>query len=133
VLEAPNRNSYTQISPREGYCIARLIFDNLLYERAIAAGCISRTQSISNIEQHPDLLNEFDYIIDARGVSAGEPNVIAIRAYWTIRTEEFPGQKPSKLQVYFDEMLGTHGYAWVFPVAFQAGSLKLNVGVIVLT
>lgn len=133
VLEAPNGNCYTQISPREGYCIPRLIFDNLLYERAINAGCMPCTQSISNIEQHPELYSEFDYIIDARGVSAGEPNAIAIRAYWTIKIGDFPRQKPSRLQVYFDEMLGTHGYAWVFPVAFKAGLVKLNVGVIVWT
>lgn len=130
-LEAPNGNAYTQVSPREGYCIPRFVFDNLLYERAIAAGCIPRTQSISHIERHPELDHD-DYILDARGVTAGEPNAIAIRAYWTIRLEDFPGQ-PAKMQVYFDQRLGAHGYAWVFPVAHQADLIKLNVGVILWT
>jgi flavin-dependent dehydrogenase len=112
----------------EGYCIPRFTFDNLLYERAINAGCIALTQSITNIDRHPELYSDFDYIIDARGVSAGDVDAIAIRAYWSIKSEDFEPYL-SKAQIYFDKILGVNGYGWIFPADTKTGLVKLNVGV----
>lgn len=56
----------------EACCIPRFAFDNLLYERAINAGCVALTQRITNIDRYHPLYNDFDHIIDARGVYAGD-------------------------------------------------------------
>ncbi|HBB35713.1 MAG TPA: hypothetical protein DDZ80_30795 [Cyanobacteria bacterium UBA8803] len=130
VLGVSNGNYHMQTTPLEGYCIPRFFFDNLLYERAINAGCIGRTQRIANIDRyHQELYSDFDFIIDARGVYTGEANAIAIRAYWIVKSEDFPEAYLSLAQIYFDRSLGIHGYGWIFPADIKAGLLKLNVGV----
>lgn len=130
VLGVSNGNYHMQTTELEGYCIPRFVFDNLLYERAINAGCVQSTQRISNIDRHhQELYNDFDFIIDARGVYAGEANAIAIRAYWIVKSEDFPQAYLSLAQIYFDKSLGVNGYGWIFPVDIKAGLVKLNVGV----
>ncbi|HEY9846268.1 MAG TPA: FAD-dependent oxidoreductase [Candidatus Caenarcaniphilales bacterium] len=130
VLGVSNGNYNLQATPLEACCIPRFVFDNLLYERAINAGCIAQTQTITNIDRyHQELEKEFDYIIDARGVYAGEANAVAIRAYWSIRLEDFAEPDRSNAQIYFDKTLGVNGYGWIFPVDTKAGLVKLNVGV----
>ncbi len=130
VLGVSNGNYHMQTTELEGYCIPRFVFDNLLYERAINAGCVPSTQRISNIDRHhQELYNDFDFIIDARGVYAGEANAIAIRAYWSVKLEDFPQAYLSLAQIYFDKSLGVNGYGWIFPVDIKAGLVKLNVGV----
>ncbi|MBD1906787.1 FAD-dependent oxidoreductase [Funiculus sociatus GB2-A5] len=130
VLGVSNGNYHMQTTELEGYCIPRFVFDNLLYERAINAGCVPSTQRISNIDRHhQELYNDFDFIIDARGVYAGEANAIAIRAYWIVKSEDFPQAYLSLAQIYFDKSLGVNGYGWIFPVDIKAGLVKLNVGV----
>ena len=113
----------------EAYCIPRLAFDNLLYERAINAGCVALTQRVTNIDRYHPLYNDFEHIIDARGVYAGDANAIAIRAYWSVKLEDFAESYRSKAQIYFDKALGVNGYGWIFPVDIKAGLVKLNVGV----
>ncbi|MBD1925495.1 FAD-dependent oxidoreductase [Trichocoleus sp. FACHB-90] len=130
VLGVSNGNYHMQTTELEGYCIPRFVFDNLLYERAINAGCVPSTQRISNIDRHhQELYNDFDFIIDARGVYAGDANAIAIRAYWSVKLEDFPQAYLSLAQIYFDKSLGVNGYGWIFPVDIKAGLVKLNVGV----
>ncbi|MBD1935287.1 MULTISPECIES: FAD-dependent oxidoreductase [Cyanophyceae] len=130
VLGVSNGNYHMQTTELEGYCIPRFVFDNLLYERAINAGCVPSTQRISNIDRHhQELHNDFDFIIDARGVYAGDANAIAIRAYWIVKSEDFPQAYLSLAQIYFDKSLGVNGYGWIFPVDIKAGLVKLNVGV----
>jgi flavin-dependent dehydrogenase len=76
-------------------------------------------------------LNEFDQVIDARGVTAGVVNAFALRAYWTIRAEDYIAYSAAKIQIYFDPALGVNGYGWIFPVDQKDGVIKLNLGVIV--
>ncbi|WP_088243687.1 FAD-dependent oxidoreductase [Calothrix rhizosoleniae] len=112
-----------------GFCIPRYVLDHLIYERAIEAGCIPHKQSVNNISQFSsDFKQEFDYIVDARGIFAGECNLIAIREYWSLPLECLPSKYHSSLQVYFDISLGISGYLWIFPVALNDKLLKLNVG-----
>ncbi|MBE8971114.1 FAD-dependent monooxygenase [Nostocales cyanobacterium LEGE 12452] len=130
LLGVSNDISYLCPTELKGYCIPRFVFDNLLYEKAINAGCVQRTQRVGDIERyHQELYHDFDYIIDARGVYAGEANAIAIRAYWNIKVGDFPKTYLSKAQIYFDKALGVNGYGWIFPVAVDSELIKLNVGV----
>ncbi|WP_293064333.1 MULTISPECIES: NAD(P)/FAD-dependent oxidoreductase [unclassified Moorena] len=115
-------------------CIPRYIFDNIIYEKAIEAGCIHHQQSVNNISQFRSNFNhEFDYIVDARGIFAGECNVIGIREYWTLPIELFPHYYHSNIQVYLEQELGSqelgsNGYLWIFPVGLNDKLLKINVG-----
>ena len=62
------------------------MFDRLLHEKAIESGCVPLIQTIrENNGQLQHLSKTFDYLIDARGVSAGEVTAIAIRAYWMLK------------------------------------------------
>lgn len=91
VLGLSNGNYHIQTTQLEGYCIPRFVFDNLLYERAINAGCVARTQSVTNIDcHHQELYNDFDYIIDARGVYAGEANAIALQSLLERQVRRLP-------------------------------------------
>ena len=111
------------------FCIPRYVFDNILYEKAIKAGCLPHKQSVSNISKFSsNFKHEFDYIIDARGILAGKCNAIAIREYWSLPLEYFPSYYHSNLQLYLDSSLGFDGYFWIFPVDLNNKLLKLNVG-----
>ena len=130
VLGVSNGAVSVHSTPLEACCIPRFVFDNLLYERAINAGCVALTQRIGKIDRyHSELYNDFEHIVDARGVYAGEANAIAIRAYWSVKLEDFAELYRSKAQIYFDQSLGVNGYGWIFPVDIKAGLVKLNVGV----
>ncbi|MBD2102424.1 NAD(P)/FAD-dependent oxidoreductase [Leptolyngbya sp. FACHB-261] len=130
-LGVSNGNEHMQTTQLEGYCIPRFELDNLLYQHAVEAGCIPQTQTITDLARsHPDLYHDYDHIIDARGVYAGEANAIAIRAYWSVKVEDFPEPYCSKAHIYFDPKLGVNGYGWLFPVTVKDGLIKLNVGVI---
>jgi flavin-dependent dehydrogenase len=130
LLGVSNEISHMCPTQLKGYCVPRFVFDNLLYQKAINAGCVARTQRITDIERyHQELHSDFDYIIDARGVYAGEVDAIAIRAYWSIKLADFPQAYLSKAQIYFDQALGVNGYGWIFPVAVDSELVKLNVGV----
>ena len=103
-----------------GFCMPRYIFDNMIYQRAIDAGCIPHQQSVSNISKFSsNFKNEFDYIIDARGVLAGECNAIAIREYWNLPLKYFPSNFHSNLQIYFDPELRIDGYFLDFSSVFK--------------
>jgi flavin-dependent dehydrogenase len=130
-LSASNTNShlYQDTDGRLGYCIPRLVLDNLLYEQAVEAGCMPVTRRITEHDgSFQGLQADFDYVIDARGVYAGEANAIATRNYWTIRTEDLPSQYRNKIHIYFDPELGM-GYGWIFPVAWDGDTITLNVGI----
>jgi len=130
LLGISNGNCNMRVTSLERYCIPRFVFDNLLYGQAISAGCTALRQTITKLDCHQELYKEFEYIIDARGVSAGDANAIAIRAYWNIKPEDFAEPYRSKAHIYFDKVLGVSGYGWIFPVDTKTGLCKLNVGVI---
>lgn len=129
-LGVSNQISHSEATNLEAYCIPRFVFDQLLYEKAIDAGCVSLTQTISKKDEHLQTLSkEFDYLIDARGVSAGEVTAIAIRAYWSFNRQDLSEVDLTEAQIHFDHHLGVNGYGWIFPVATQGEVIKINVGV----
>ena len=129
-LGVSNQISHSEPTNLEAYCIPRLVFDQLLYERAIDAGCRFLTQTVhKNDWQRQGLLDAFDTIIDARGVSAGEVTAIAIRAYWMVKRQELSETALAEAQIHFDRSFGVNGYGWIFPVSTQHDLIKLNVGV----
>ncbi|MEP0921843.1 NAD(P)/FAD-dependent oxidoreductase [Leptolyngbya sp. ST-U4] len=129
-LGVSNQISHSEQTNLEAYCIPRAVFDQLLYEKAIDAGCRFLVQTVhKNNWHHHGLTDAFDTIIDARGVSAGEVNAIAIRAYWTVQRQDLPETALLEAQIHFDRSLGVNGYGWIFPVSTQHDLIKLNVGV----
>lgn len=129
-LGVSNQISHREATKLEAFCIPRFVFDQLLYEKAIDSGCHSLTQTLQNKDWHRlGLYEAFDHIIDARGVSAGEVNAIAIRAYWTLNRKDVSDTALTEAQIHFDRHLGVHGYGWIFPVSTQHEWVKLNVGV----
>ncbi len=131
-LGVSNQISHSEVTSLEAYCIPRFVFDQLLYEKAIDAGCVPLTQTISKKNGHLQTLSkEFDYLIDARGVSAGEVTAIAIRSYWSFDRQDLSEVDLTEAQIHFDHHLGVNGYGWIFPVATQGEVVKFNVGVVV--
>lgn len=129
-LGVSNRIAHSELTKLEAYCIPRIIFDQLLYEKAIESGCRFLKQTVRGHDwQHQQWFDAFDTIIDARGVSAGTVNAIAIRAYWLLKRQDLPEAALSEAQIHFDRGLGVHGYGWIFPVSTQQDLIKLNVGV----
>lgn len=112
-----------------GFCVPRYILDNLIYNRATESGCIPQQKAVGDINQFSvEHREEFDYIVDARGIFAGDCNAIAIREYWTIPLDSFSKFYDSSIQVYIDKSLGLDGYFWIFPVGQTEKLLKLNIG-----
>jgi|GEM_PF-777364 len=129
-LGVSNQISHSEATSLEAYCIPRFVFDQLLYEKAIDVGCVPLTQTISKKDGHLQTLSrEFDYLIDARGVSAGEVTAIAIRSYWSFDRQDLSEVDLTEAQIHFDHHLGVNGYGWIFPVATQGEVVKFNVGV----
>lgn len=130
ILGIQDRDYYCRFSDNNfDFCIPRYVFDDLIYCRAIEAGCIPTQKSVVNITEFSiEHKEEFDYIVDARGIFSGECDLIGIREYWTIPLDYFPHNYSSNLQIYFDKALGADGYFWIFPVSCSHNLLKLNVG-----
>jgi len=57
------------------------------------------------------------FIIDARGVYAGEVNAIAIRAYWTLKRQDLSETELTEAQIHFDQLGMNECYGWIFPVS----------------
>jgi len=129
-LGVSNQISHSEASKLEAYCIPRFVFDQLLYERAVDSGCSPLTLTIHKNDWHRQgLYDDFDYIIDARGVYAGNINAIAIRAYWVLKQQDLSEVHLDEAQIHFDSRLGVNGYGWIFPVAIQEEFVKFNIGV----
>ncbi len=129
-LGVSNQISHSETTKLEAYCVPRFLFDQLLYKKAMDAGCQFCTQTVhKNNWQQQGLEDAFDTIIDARGVSAGEVTAIAMRAYWVLKRQDLPETALAEAQIYFDRSLGINGYGWIFPVSTQNDLIKLNVGV----
>lgn len=129
-LGVSNQISHSETTNLEAYCIPRFVFDRLLYEKAVNAGCNFLTRTVHKEDWHRQgLYDAFDTIIDARGVYAGEANAIAIRAYWILKRQDLSETELTEAQIHFDRSLGVNGYGWIFPVSTQQDLIKLNVGV----
>ncbi|AGY56651.1 NAD(P)/FAD-dependent oxidoreductase [Gloeobacter kilaueensis] len=128
-LGVSNQISHSEATTLEAYCIPRVFFDQFLYDKALSAGCLPLVQLVhKHTPQLQHLSETFDYLIDARGVYAGQVTAIAIRAYWTLRRQERLELDLTEAQIHFDRHLGATGYGWIFPVSTQGEYVKFNVG-----
>jgi flavin-dependent dehydrogenase len=133
ILASPDGRRSEQALRAPGTCIPRRIFDDLLRERAVAAGCEPMRRTVRDL-LHGDgeFLRDFDHVIDARGAHAGAPNAVALRAYWTVRREglgaDFGADLASRVQIHTDAEY-RRGYGWIFPVQTDAATVRFNIGV----
>jgi len=128
VLVAPNGRR-TASTPREpAYCIPRLVFDDMLWRRAVAAGCEPVRRAVRDIAADGELLARFDHVIDARGAHAGTANAVALRAYWVVRRDRLDEGDATSVQIHTDARF-RRGYGWLFPVASDNDSVRFNLGV----
>lgn len=129
-LGVSNGPTYQGRASLNAFCVPRFVLDHLLYRKAIDAGCASLTAGVSQAELE-QFCQDFDQVIDARGVSGGVVNAYAIRAYWSVPLERYLPYGHHRIHIYFSRELGVNGYGWIFPVAVADDIVKLNVGVIV--
>jgi menaquinone-9 beta-reductase len=125
VLGAPSGATNVSRHPLRGYCVPRLVLDDLLRERAIAAGCEPLQ---AHVKDPAALADDHDWVIDARGVHGGTANAVAMRTYWDVPTAALDPGEATRLQIYFERYLGA-GYGWIFPVNEADGVTRFNVGV----
>lgn len=129
LVASPNGDTSRVKHTLKAYCMPRLVFDDILYRRAVGAGCRFVRRHVRDLRPgHREFLEGFDYVIDARGVYAGEPNCVALRAYWTLPSEDIDGLLASTVQIFSDEAF-RRGYGWIFPVASDGDRMRFNVGV----
>lgn len=129
LLASPRGDTSEVRHTRKAYCIPRLTFDEILFKRALAAGCEFVRQEVRDLRPgQRGALDAFDHVIDARGVRGGTPNGVALRAYWTVAAAEVAPSVRSTVQLFADEVF-RRGYGWIFPVAVSGDRLRLNVGV----
>lgn len=129
LLGSPRGETSEVRHSRTAYCIPRLEFDDILFRRALAAGCAFVRQDVRDLRPgHRGALDEFDHVVDARGVHAGNPNAVALRAYWTVELARLAPSVRSTVQLFADDVF-RRGYGWIFPVAVAGERLRVNVGV----
>ena len=129
ILASPDGRRSRHAFATEGSCLPRLLLDDLVRSRALAAGCEPMRRALRELD-HGDgaFLNDFEHVIDARGAHAGVPNAVALRAYWTIRREHCAPDAVSSVQIHTDAAY-RRGYGWIFPVHMDDASVRFNVGV----
>lgn len=125
VLGSPNGATNAARHSLRGFCVPRLVFDDLLHKRAVSAGCEPLQAHVKDLAE---LESAFDWVIDARGTHGGTPTAIAMRSYWDVPTAALDPGEGSALQIYFERYLGA-GYGWIFPVNEVGGITRFNVGV----
>jgi flavin-dependent dehydrogenase len=124
VLGAPNGVTNTTRHRLRGYCVPRLVLDDLLHRQAVSAGCEPLQAHVKDLAG----LVGFDWVIDARGIHGGKPNAIAMRTYWEVPTAALGPGEGGLLQIYFERYLRA-GYGWIYPEAEAGGVTRFNVGV----
>jgi flavin-dependent dehydrogenase len=116
-------------SREPAYCIPRLIFDHLLWGRAVQAGCQPMVRIVRTIGTGDGaFLREWPYVIDARGAHAGDANAVALRAYWSVPEPLLSDTEAATVQILTDAVF-TRGYGWIFPVDTSGGRVRFNIGV----
>lgn len=110
------------------YCIPRRVFDSILRERAIEAGCRPVRRTVRELSAGDDALREFDSVVDARGAHAGRTNAVGLRAYWTVERDRLEPHEASSVQIHTDPVF-RRGYGWIFPVHVEGDIVRFNVGV----
>jgi flavin-dependent dehydrogenase len=127
-IVAPNGRETRSAGRAAAFCIPRLVFDDILWRRAVAAGCTPRRASVRDVARDSELSRDFDHVIDARGAHAGTPNAVALRAYWTVRRDLLRADEASCVQIHTDAMF-RRGYGWIFPVHATPDTVRFNLGV----
>ena len=129
VLASPDGRRSVQPLRRSGSCIPRRIFDDLLRQRAVAAGCEPVRRAVRDIGgDNCEWLRAHDHVIDARGAHAGVPNAVALRAYWTVHRRAIADELTALVQIHTDAHY-RRGYGWIFPVWGDTASVRFNIGV----
>src|SRR6266545_1000005 len=129
VLVAPDGRRTMNPGRDVAYCIPRLVFDAILWRHAIAAGCRPMRLNVRDIGSgDATFLRDWDHVIDARGAQAGQPNAVALRAYWTARRDALDAGEDALVQIHTDAVF-RRGYGWIFPVHGDAETMRFNVGV----
>lgn len=128
-IVSPSGRRTVNPSREAAYCIPRLVFDNVLWQHAIDAGCRPLQRNVRQLDSGDgDFLRDWPFVIDARGAHAGDANAIALRAYWTVPRRALADAEASTVQILTDEQF-TRGYGWIFPAAIGAASVRFNIGV----
>jgi len=107
------------------FCMPRLAFDAVLWRHAVSAGC---RPVRDNVREPGALQAGYDVVIDARGASAGTPNAVALRAYWTVPRRALATGEEGTVQIHTDARF-QRGYGWMFPVSVANRGVRMNVGV----
>jgi flavin-dependent dehydrogenase len=129
LLAAPNGDTSEVPDDEKALCIPRLVFDDVLFRRAVGAGCRFERRDLRDLAAaRREALAGFDHVVDARGVYAGSPNCVALRAYWTSKAADLEPGLDSSVRIYADDVF-RRGYGWVFPVAREGDRVRFNVGV----
>lgn len=129
LLAAPNGATSEVKDAEKAYCIPRLVFDDILFQRAVRAGCLFVKRDVRDLAgEGRALLGEFDHVVDARGVYAGAANCVALRGYWTTEAGGLEPDLLSTVRLYADETF-RRGYGWIFPVTREGDRVCFNVGV----
>jgi flavin-dependent dehydrogenase len=129
LLAAPNGDTSEVPDDEKALCIPRLVFDDVLVRRAVRAGCRLERRDVRDLAaERREALAGFDHLVDARGVYAGSPNCVALRAYWTAEAAGLEPGLESSVRIYADDVF-RRGYGWVFPVAREGDRVRFNVGV----
>ncbi|MCX4247188.1 NAD(P)/FAD-dependent oxidoreductase [Paraliomyxa miuraensis] len=126
IVGAPNGQlSHVRSEDAPSACVPRDVFDAMLVRRAVAAGC---RMEIARVRDPATLVGEHDLVVDARGVYAGQPNTVAVRAYWTVPTNRIDATTRSTVRLHTIERFRM-GYGWIFPVDVTREHVRINLGV----
>jgi len=129
LLAAPSGATSEVEDAEKAYCIPREVFDDILYRRAVAAGCRFERRDVRDLAaERRGSLRDFDHVVDARGVYAGVANCVALRGYWTAEAARLEPGLASTVRLYADDTF-RRGYGWIFPVAREGARVRFNVGV----
>ena len=126
-LVAPAGRRSVATLPAPGACVPRRQLDAALRARAVAAGCAPLRRAVRHIEDDVALAR-YDVVVDARGANLGEPNAVGLRAYWRVPRALLDHEAGETVTLHTDAAFA-RGYGWWFPVARDAATVVLNVGV----
>jgi flavin-dependent dehydrogenase len=129
MLVSPDGRASARASRMPGACVPRRMLDEAIRERALRAGCEPMQRTFRDLDPDCDAeLAVFDIAIDARGATAGAPNAIGLRGYWTVPRAALAEEAARRVEIHTDAAY-RRGYGWIFPVREDAASVHFNIGV----
>jgi len=127
VIVSPSGRRTTDTQSEQTYCIPRFVFDQMVWQQAVDAGCHPIRHTVRDIVTDRTLAG-FDHVIDARGAHSGVANAVALRAYWTMPRSLMEDEAMSSVQIHTDAEY-RRGYGWIFPVTVADNHVRINLGV----